>query len=27
MPEEGIFCRVLKPGKIETGDSIFIQKK
>jgi len=27
MPEEGIFCRVLKPGKIETGSSIFIQKK
>ena len=22
MPEEGIFCRVVKPGKIKVGDSI-----
>jgi len=26
MPEEGIFCQVLKPGKIKTGDSIFVVK-
>jgi molybdenum cofactor synthesis domain-containing protein len=27
MPEEGIFCRVLSPGKLETGDSMkYIRK-
>ncbi len=26
MPKEGIFCQVLKPGKIKTGDNIFVVK-
>jgi len=24
MPQEGVFCRVLVPGKIKVGDSIFL---
>ena len=26
LPKEGIFCRVLKPGKIKTGDNILAVK-
>jgi len=27
MPEEGIFCKVIKPGSIKLGDNIFVIKK
>ncbi len=27
MPKEGIFCRVLKPGKVKAGDAIIYQPK
>lgn len=27
MPKEGIFCRVITPGKIEAGDEILILEK
>jgi len=27
MPEEGIFCKVIKPGSIKLGDSIFVIKR
>ncbi|HOI87973.1 MAG TPA: MOSC domain-containing protein, partial [Lentimicrobium sp.] len=27
MPKEGIFCRVLKPGKVKAGDAVVYQPK
>lgn len=27
MPKQGIFCRVIRPGTIKTGDNIMFQKK
>jgi TatD DNase family protein len=26
MPQEGVFCRVLEPGRVRTGDTVRIER-